>query len=242
VADFDWKIAGQVAGIGGIAIGAMVFVLRDLIRKLLLPTMDRRRAFWIVMSIVGAVWSVALAGIAGWVFAPRDANSQTNECAPGATVNSGGTIICQQETRSSTISKLNAAIDSLGVVSASQSLVLMSDCEKYLRDSSSETTDQKTIWRQFRYTVQNQLTRVEHATDAVLEYEGSLLVRGGYSALSQFNELLKARSNLLVNMRSLAEEPPPDKAVIEAFCDRYDPLAEQLRSELRKLRSQIAAR
>ena len=62
------KIAGQIAGIGGIAIGALIILFRDIIRKNIFPGLVKQQAYRLLILIVVLVWSVAIAGIAAWVF------------------------------------------------------------------------------------------------------------------------------------------------------------------------------
>src|SRR5690348_13692445 len=62
-----FKIVGQVAGIGGIAIGAFLFLFRDIIRKNIFPNLTKDQAYNLLRLISFLVWSVAIAGIIAWV-------------------------------------------------------------------------------------------------------------------------------------------------------------------------------
>jgi len=58
------KTVGQIAGIGGIALGVFLLLYRDIIRKKIFPTLTKQQGFQLLMLISVLVWSIALAGIA----------------------------------------------------------------------------------------------------------------------------------------------------------------------------------
>jgi len=62
------ETVGQVAGIGGLALGVFLLLFRDLIRKSIFPKLPAAEAYRLLRLITGAVWSVALVGIAAWVY------------------------------------------------------------------------------------------------------------------------------------------------------------------------------
>lgn len=62
------KVVAQVAGIGGVAIGALLLVFRDIIRKQIFPTLDRQRSYQLLLLISVLTWTVALAGIGAWIW------------------------------------------------------------------------------------------------------------------------------------------------------------------------------
>jgi len=62
------KTMGQIAGIGGLSLGVLLFVLRDIIRKRIFPKFKSEKlAYRLLRLIVVVVWSVAIIGIAAWV-------------------------------------------------------------------------------------------------------------------------------------------------------------------------------
>ena len=61
------RIAGKVAGIGGLAIGALLILYRDVIRKNIFPQMSKDQAYRLLLLIIILVWSIAVVGIAAWV-------------------------------------------------------------------------------------------------------------------------------------------------------------------------------
>ncbi len=63
------KTLGQIAGIGGISLGVLLIVLRDIIRKNIFPKFkDEKLAFSLLRLIVVVVWITAIAGIGAWVY------------------------------------------------------------------------------------------------------------------------------------------------------------------------------
>jgi multisubunit Na+/H+ antiporter MnhB subunit len=75
------RIVGQIAGIGGIALGVLLLVFRDIIRKRIFPQLARQQAYRLLRLMVVLVWSVAVLGIGAWVW--------TGSQAPAVTVDHG---------------------------------------------------------------------------------------------------------------------------------------------------------
>jgi hypothetical protein len=78
------RTAGQIAGIGGLAIVALVRLYRDVIRlKAVDIGLDRDRAYRLLRLIVVLAWIIALAGIGAFVityiYAPLDKNVRRDE-------------------------------------------------------------------------------------------------------------------------------------------------------------------
>jgi hypothetical protein len=62
------RLAGSIAGIGGLAIGALLLIFRDVIRKEIFPSLTREHAYRIVRLLIVLTFLIALAGIAAWVW------------------------------------------------------------------------------------------------------------------------------------------------------------------------------
>jgi hypothetical protein len=62
------KTVGQVAGIGGLALGVLSITFRDIIRKNIFPKLPPAEAYRLLRLITLAVWSVAIVGIGAWVY------------------------------------------------------------------------------------------------------------------------------------------------------------------------------
>lgn len=62
------RIVGQIAGIAGLAIGVLLLVFRDVIRKEIFPRLTRERAYQIIRLLIILTFLVALTGIGAWVW------------------------------------------------------------------------------------------------------------------------------------------------------------------------------
>ncbi len=65
------KIVGQVAGIGGLSLGVLLLVFREVIRKNIFPTLTKVQSFRIIKLIIWLTFAVALIGMGLWVFVAR---------------------------------------------------------------------------------------------------------------------------------------------------------------------------
>jgi hypothetical protein len=61
------KMLGQIAGIGGIALGVFLLLFRDVIRKRIFPKVTQKQGYHIILIFMILSWSVAIAGVAAWV-------------------------------------------------------------------------------------------------------------------------------------------------------------------------------
>lgn len=59
---------GKVAGVAGIAIGAFLYVARDLIAKNIFPTLTKAHSTRVILALAFMAWTVALAGIGSWTY------------------------------------------------------------------------------------------------------------------------------------------------------------------------------
>jgi hypothetical protein len=94
------KTVGQIAGIGGIALGVFLLLFRDIIRKEIFPQLTKERAFHLIRLVAVLVFLIALAGVGAWVWVethpapPPPASgpnsvTATNGVAAGKDVNAG---------------------------------------------------------------------------------------------------------------------------------------------------------
>ena len=61
------KSVGQTAGIGGLALGVILLLYRDLIRKSIFPQLTKKDAYRLLRLIAILVFLIAALGIAAWV-------------------------------------------------------------------------------------------------------------------------------------------------------------------------------
>ncbi|HEV7321538.1 MAG TPA: hypothetical protein VGO04_23275 [Ensifer sp.] len=62
------KIVGEVAGIGGLALGVFLLLFREIIRKKIFPRLPADEAYKLLLLITIAVWSTAIVGVGAWVY------------------------------------------------------------------------------------------------------------------------------------------------------------------------------
>ncbi len=62
------KSAGEIAGIGGLALGVFLLLFKDLLKKIAAPTMTKEQWFRVVIIFMVLVWSIAIVGLGAWVW------------------------------------------------------------------------------------------------------------------------------------------------------------------------------
>jgi hypothetical protein len=65
------KTLGQLLGIGGLALGVFFLLFREVIRKSIFPTLKKDDAYRLLRLITVLIWSVAVIGIAAWLWGNR---------------------------------------------------------------------------------------------------------------------------------------------------------------------------
>jgi hypothetical protein len=70
------KDVGQIAGIGGLALGVLLIVFRDVVRKNIFPRLPPEVAYRLLRLITLAVWSIAIVGIGAWVYVTHTAQQE----------------------------------------------------------------------------------------------------------------------------------------------------------------------
>ena len=88
---------GQIAGIGGIALGVLLLVFRDVVRKAIFPRLTPDHGYRLLRLIIVSVWSVAVLGLGAWIWtdvqcdgaeriATRGAQSPIVTCTQGRVI------------------------------------------------------------------------------------------------------------------------------------------------------------
>lgn len=62
------KIVSHVAGIGGIGLGVLLIVFRDIIRKKIFPTLTKEQGYALLRLIAILVWAIAIVAVGAWVW------------------------------------------------------------------------------------------------------------------------------------------------------------------------------
>jgi hypothetical protein len=70
------KDLGQALGIGGVALGVIFLVFREMIRKTIFPKLAKRDAYRLLRLITVSVWSVAVIGVGAWIFGDQKSRAQ----------------------------------------------------------------------------------------------------------------------------------------------------------------------
>lgn len=97
-----FKTLGQIAGIGGVALGVFLILFRELIRKSIFSTLKKDDAFRLLRLIALLIWIVAIAGIAAWVFVEsRPEVNVSRGVGAGRDVNVSGDIVIEGEKKKS---------------------------------------------------------------------------------------------------------------------------------------------
>lgn len=96
-----FKIAGAVAGIGGLAVAAVVYIFREVIRKEIFPQLTKEQAYKLLNRIIVLVFIVGVLGIGAylvvnWQKPSAHPNEQTPTPTP-ATSDLTGTVHDQVE-------------------------------------------------------------------------------------------------------------------------------------------------
>jgi hypothetical protein len=73
------KVVGVVAGIGGVALGVLLILFREVIRKNIFRTLSQEHGYRLLRLIVVLTWSVALAGLLAWLYVNVNANAGRTE-------------------------------------------------------------------------------------------------------------------------------------------------------------------
>ena len=66
------KTVGQIAGIGGLALGVFLLLFRDIVRKSIFPQLTKQDAYRLLRLISVLVFLVAIAGLGAWAWGARE--------------------------------------------------------------------------------------------------------------------------------------------------------------------------
>jgi hypothetical protein len=73
------KLSGEVAGAAGVALGTLLLVFQELIRKNIFPKLTPRDASRLLRLIVVATWTVAVIGIGAWGYVQKSEGTGTQD-------------------------------------------------------------------------------------------------------------------------------------------------------------------
>jgi hypothetical protein len=62
------KTVGQIAGLAGLALGVVLIIYRDVLRKSIFPKLDQGQAYSVIRLVLVLTWLIALAGLGAWLY------------------------------------------------------------------------------------------------------------------------------------------------------------------------------
>jgi hypothetical protein len=101
-----FKIAGAVAGIGGIALAAVFYIFREVIRKEIFPQLTKEQAYKLLNRIIVLIFVIGVLGVAAylvvnWQNGTRDTTNQSRDgrtpTPTPAIAELSGTVLDQNE-------------------------------------------------------------------------------------------------------------------------------------------------
>ena len=88
------ETVAKVAGIGGIALGVVLLLFREVVRKNIFPKLSPQDAYRLLTTMTVLVFAVALAGVGAWVWVATHPNPRAAVEA-GQDVSADGNINVQ---------------------------------------------------------------------------------------------------------------------------------------------------
>jgi hypothetical protein len=82
------RIVAQVAGIGGISMGILLILFREIIRKKIFPNLTKNQGYQLLKLIIFLVWGIAVLGLVAWTFLSareQDSKSTSQNILPTLT-------------------------------------------------------------------------------------------------------------------------------------------------------------
>jgi hypothetical protein len=95
-----FKVAGAVAGIGGIALAAVVFIFREVIRKQIFPQLTKHQAYNLLNRIILLTFVIGAMGIGAYVVTANwngVVDSNQNSTTTPVTADLSGTVLDQND-------------------------------------------------------------------------------------------------------------------------------------------------
>lgn len=86
------ETVAKVAGIGGVALGVLLLLFREIVRKSIFPKLSPKDAYRLLTTMTLLVFAVAIAGVGAWVWvgshpAPAAAIDAGRDVSAGGDIN-----------------------------------------------------------------------------------------------------------------------------------------------------------
>jgi hypothetical protein len=116
------RAVGSIAGLAGLAVGMILLLYREIVRKNIFPTLTKRDAYRLLRNLAVLAWSIAVVGIFCWVWSTTILHPQqpaaTASPAPAAELPVVAGTVVDQATNLG-IGQATVAIDGQGLTSIS---------------------------------------------------------------------------------------------------------------------------
>ena len=95
-----FRSIGSSAGLAGLAIGMIVILFKEVIRKRIFPQLPKREAYQLLRTILLLAWSIAIVGIGSWTYLQLNARSvgQPQPSTAPEPLVIAGTVVDQKNT------------------------------------------------------------------------------------------------------------------------------------------------
>ena len=176
--DYDWlKIVGAVAGIGGIALGSVVLIFREIIRKEIFPTLTKEQSYTLLNKIVVLTFVTGILGITAYLvvslFAPRSDPRLPNSSAEKTPVLNN--INVQPNDNKQQDNSQNLAVN----VNSKKSLPALPTPIKMKNNNTSISTDTSETFPSVSFPVRKFIETkvcIKQGTRLLIKAEGSLIL------------------------------------------------------------------
>ena len=210
---------GKIAGIAGIAVGAMVLIFRDVLTQQLGP----ERAYRLRMYIVTATFLVAVLGIIVYSAAPIiSAYFYPLDCKPNE-------VMSDCTKRLNAVAKVEKAAKALESMRKQRGVYLSPALEAYLVNPSPDS------WKKVRAHAQRTLDDLKLAADAVFDYDPALLSEA--DMLNEIQEGLEGKASILNQI--IATLSPPTTSVATGFKDELSTIMANLDENIQRLEHRL---
>ncbi len=239
------KTVGQVAGIGGLALGVLLLLFRDFIRKAIFPTLAQAQAYRLLRLFLLLVWAIALVGVAAWVWVETRPKLPPTAWVPDGckpsmvTLESGFVDLrltwrCEQNPNVQRLvidENLETLARRLRQTYTANTRFLLPSMDEY----ANNPTPAK--WKIVQDHCDRLLLLASETIDGLLRYDSSL--EHGYADLHSVSSLMYGRTVLLFEIRR--EEHPVSAFQLSNYSRRYRELVVLLEQAIRRIQEQRGA-
>ncbi len=221
------EIAGKIAGIGGIALGVLLYVFRDIISQNIFSSLTRAQSERVIIIIIFLTWSIAIAGIASWTYvevqssngAPSIPNPQPESVAEASWDKSGDEVIDRMY-------EAKSRLESDGTITEAQALDLLRPlfsrpAFSYLAREGDwkyglfAVCKTRIVLQEFKPLFRNSPDVRNALGDAIellvqLEREISTIFNPAFSSTEHIDKYIHSKDEFIQNLPDIVREPNSD--------------------------------